>query len=110
MKRSGERRLVWLATILWLACGVVLWNSVFDREVESAEQSYLARHVDHRFGRGPAVTMRGVMRPAIREAAWTATAWAVVPTAAGLIGVLVARRQARNRLVSLTRPGLGAGR
>ncbi len=89
VKRPRSRRLVAVAAGLWLAFGVIAWNNIFDRAIRSAEQEYLDLQIEYRLGRGPAVTMRGVMEPAIRRAALTATLWAGVPTLAGLLAVLV---------------------
>ncbi len=100
VKRSGGRRLAWIAIALWLAVGVGVWNTVFDRGIQAAEERYMALQARHQ----PSVTIRGVMDPAIHDAAVTATWWAAVPLAAGLVGVLLIARRARARLTVRENP------
>ncbi len=93
LKRPPSHRLVAIAAGLWLAFGAIAWNNVFDRGVRAAEQEYLDLQAQYRLGLGPAVTIRGVMEPAIRKAAIAATLWSVPPTFAGLVAVFVASRR-----------------
>lgn len=76
------------AVAVCLLLGVVTWNVVFDRAIQSAEQRYLAQQRP----RAQSATIRRVMDPAIHDATRTATAWASAVTGAALIAALGARR------------------
>jgi hypothetical protein len=106
MKRSGGRRFAGIAIGCWLACTIVSWNVVFDRQIRAAEQRYLALQAHHH----PGVTIRAVMDPAIHDAAVAAMWWAGVPTGAGLLGAVIAARLVRTRARETAASGLRAGR
>jgi hypothetical protein len=88
----GMRRAALLA---WAACAVVVWNVVFDAIVIQSGREYLTRQALRQQGRGPAVTIRGVMDPGVARAARTATASG---GAIGAAGILAAWLAARRRL------------
>jgi len=82
------------AFLAWMACAVVIWIVVFDTIVVQAGRDYLTRQALCQQGRGPAVTIREVMDPAVSRAARTAT---VSGGAAGAAGILAAWAAARQR-------------
>jgi hypothetical protein len=84
------------ALLAWAACAVVVWNVVFDAIVIQAGREYLTLQALHQQGRGPAVTIRGVMDPGVARAARTATLSGGAVGAAGLLATwLAARRRPR---------------
>jgi hypothetical protein len=86
------------ALVAWAACAVVVWNVVFDAAVIRAGREYLTLQALHQQGRGPAVTIRGVMDPGVGRAARTATASGGAVGAAGiLVAALAGRRRAGGR-------------
>jgi len=86
------RAAVPLAVALWLVFGVVVWNVVFDAAVVVAGRQYVYRQAEFIRGRGPEVSIPGVMRPAIRRGAREATLWGGLVAAGGLAAVAFARR------------------
>ena len=86
----GLRRAALLA---WVACGVVVWNVVFEAGVIRAGREYLTLQALHQQGKGPAVTIRGVMDPGVSRAARTATASGGAVGAAGILVTWLAARQ-----------------
>lgn len=82
-----------IAIALCLGVGVITWNVVFDRAIQSAQQRYLALQRQQ----PGSVTIRQVMDPAIHDATLAATAWAAGLGGAGLLGALGVRRRARTR-------------
>jgi hypothetical protein len=82
-----------IAIALCLVVGVVTWNVVFDRAIQSAEQRYLALQRQH----VGAVTIREVMDPAIHDAAAAATAWAAALAGAGLPAAFIVRHKVQRR-------------
>jgi len=97
-RRRALRR---AAAVAWAACAVVVWNVVFDAIVIEAGRDYLTRQALHQQGRDGAVTIRGVMDPAVARAARAATLSGGAVAAAGL---------AATWLVSRGRPGRSARR
>lgn len=93
--RSRPSRLVRFAVAFWLALAVVTWNVVFEREIDAAEGRYVQMQAEHSQGRGPAVTIPGVMDAAIRHGLWLASGWAMALAGAGLALTLVTARVAR---------------
>jgi len=73
------------ATIAWIALVVVLWNVVFDWVVIQSGRDYLTQQALHQQGKGPAVTIPGVMRPGIARGAWLASAAAGGVAAVGVV-------------------------
>ena len=84
-----ERRL----TLLWLVVGVVLWNGVYDMTLGEGIKEYLFRSVLHEAGRGPRVSVAGVLDPFVFDAVWVATFWASIVTLAGLVTIRTMRRE-----------------
>jgi hypothetical protein len=82
------------ALVAWAACALVVWNVVFDEAVVRAGREYLTLQALHQQGKGPAVTIRGVMDPGVSRAARTATASG---GAIGAAGIFVAWLAARKR-------------
>lgn len=80
------------AALAWAACGVVVWNVVFDAIVIEAGRDYLTRQALHQQGRSGAVTIRGVMDPGVARAARTATLAGGAVAAAGLAATWLASR------------------
>ncbi len=87
----GRRR--WLAVGVWLVCSVVVWNVVFDRRVEKAEERYLEAHS----ALAPATGIRAIMEPAVRHSALIATAWASALFVPGALVLLYVRRRRGGR-------------
>jgi hypothetical protein len=85
-------RLVRFAAAFWIALGLVTWNVVFDREIDAAQVRYVRLQAEHAQGRGPAVTIPGVMDPAIRHGLWLASGWTTTLAGAGLALTLAAGR------------------
>ncbi len=86
----GRRR--WLAVGVWFVCSVVLWNVVFDRGVEKAEERYLQSPLPV----APAAGIRAIMEPAIHHSALVATAWASAVFLPGAVVLLyLPRRRGR---------------
>jgi hypothetical protein len=88
-RQAPAFRLIRLGAALWLALGFAVWNMVFDREIKAAEGRYVRLQAEHERGRGPAVTIPGVMDPAKRHGAAVATGWATAFVVVGL-GTLAA--------------------
>jgi hypothetical protein len=89
----GDRRrqLRW-ALGLWLLLAFVLWNARFDHGIRVASSSYIYREQLHLEGRGPAVTIAEVMRPAPAAAARSATLWSLSFALPGLLVLAWAAR------------------
>ena len=86
------------AILAWAACALVVWNVVFDANVTESGREYLTLQALHQQGRGPAVTIRGVMDPGVARAARKATLSASAVAAAGALGTwLAARRRSAGR-------------
>jgi hypothetical protein len=79
----------------WLLVGLVTWNVLFDREIKRAENRYVQLQAASERGEGPAVTIRGVMDPAISRAVRVATGWSVLVTGAGLVATVWGIRRRR---------------
>jgi len=91
----GLRRAALLA---WAVCAVVVWNVVFDAIVTRTGREYLTLQALHQQGKGPAVTIRGVMDPGVSRAARTATASGGAVGAAGIVVAWLASRHRSGRL------------
>ncbi|MGE5362139.1 MAG: hypothetical protein ACM3NQ_24240 [Bacteroidales bacterium] len=95
----GRRRR--LALGVWLVCSVVVWNVVFDRGVESAEERYLHAPA----AAAPTRGLRATMDPAIRHSAAVASACASAVFLSGAAVIIyLGRRRPRPRPPS-PRPG-----
>jgi len=94
-KGARTRRLRIAAFLAWAACAFVVWNVVFDASVIQAGRDYLTLQALHQQGRGPAVTIRGVMDAGVTRAARDATlAGGIVGAAGTLVVWLVSRKRA----------------
>ena len=85
------------AILVWAVLVVVLWNVVFDWVVIQSGRDYLTQQVLHQQGRGPAVTIPGVMRPAVARGAGLATLVAGGVTACGVLLIGAAAWQHRRQ-------------
>src|SRR5260370_20573366 len=84
-----------IARWLWIAFAIVVWNVVFDRVLVLAGRQYVHAATVAARGSGPYLRVNDWMRPAITRGLWTATAFAAVILAIGLISLpLAARRRA----------------
>jgi len=95
--RSSAGRVARRGAALSLLAGFIVWNVVFDRMVADAGRDYVARQHLHEQQRGPAVTIEGVMAPARKTAARTATlaGLSVTGLGAAVTAYASARRRAR---------------
>lgn len=66
--------MVRIATALWIAWAVVVWNVVFDYVIEAAGREYLAAAVPAALAAGPYPRLDDWMGPAITRGLWIATA------------------------------------
>jgi ABC-type Fe3+ transport system permease subunit len=102
-QRFRRRRRV--AVIVWAALVVVVWNVVFDAVVIQSGRDYLTRQALHQQGKGPAVTIPEVMRPAILRGVGLAS---LAGGAVALLGVLGFWGAGRVRRRPLPLPRAGA--
>jgi hypothetical protein len=86
-----SHRLTRLATTLWVAFIVVVWNGVFDYEIKSAARLYLFKQSLYRSGRGPEVGIDEIMKPATTRGALEASLCAGALAAAGAVVLRRAR-------------------
>jgi hypothetical protein len=82
-----------LAVGLWLALAFLVWNARFDYGIRMASSRYIYREQLHLEGRGPAVTIAEVMRPAPAAAAQSATLWSLAFALPGLAALAWAARR-----------------
>ena len=101
-QRFRRRRRV--AAIVWAALVVVVWNVVFDAVVIQSGRDYLTRQALHQQGKGPAVTIPEVMRPAVVRGAGLASLAGAAVALLGVLGFWAAGR-VRRRPLSLPRAG-----
>ena len=90
-----SRRLTRLATFLWIVFTGVTWNGVFDHEIKSAARLYLFTLNLHVTGRGPAVGIDEIMRPATTHGALVASLCAAAVATAGVAALRLAARYER---------------
>jgi hypothetical protein len=83
--------------VLWVVLGAVLWNVVFDREIQRAANEYLALQASHERGLGPEVTIDEIMRRAAARGVRVASAWSFLATAGGLGVLMYVGARARRR-------------
>ncbi len=81
-----------VAVGLWIAFAVILWNVVFDHQVETAAKLYVYRQGLHEEGGGPLVTIDEVMRPAVAGGVLRASEWSLLAMGIGLAGVAATKR------------------
>jgi hypothetical protein len=77
-----SRRVLWVSAVLAIVCGGLVWNVVFDLWLGQVERQYLWEQARYELGLGPRVSLKGMMNHAVREAAWIASAWALLVVAA----------------------------
>ncbi len=82
-----------LAAALWLVFALVAWNVLFDAAVKDGVSDYLNRQALHQQGRGPAVGIFDVMRPAVSRGALVASAWALPIAVVGVVGAYLGARR-----------------
>ena len=85
MQRLQRRE--WFAVGGWLILGIALWNGIYDMILGQGLREYLFRSALHDAGRGPALSISGVVDPYIVDALWIATFWAALVTLAGLVTI-----------------------
>ncbi|HSL21303.1 MAG TPA: hypothetical protein VK886_07200 [Vicinamibacterales bacterium] len=77
--------------LLWVVLAAAVWNGIFDILVTRGVKEYLYREANHELGSGPAVSMREIMNETVRDAAGTASIWALVIGGAGVLTTLQVR-------------------
>ena len=85
-----------LATALWIAWAVIIWNVVFDHVIVVAGRHYLNAADLAAEGSGAYARIDDWMRPAVTRALWTATAAGAAVLAIGLVSVRLAARSSRS--------------
>ena len=83
--RSRARKVLWLVAAVWLAGGVVVWNTVFDAHITGGARAYVDRQQAFAEGRGPHVDMAQVMSAARSEGLRAAWGWTSVELTPGLV-------------------------
>ena len=84
-----------IATALWIALAVIVWNVVFDHALVVAGRQYLRAVGQAAQAGGSYVRVDEWMRPAVRKGLWVATASAGAVLVVGLLAVRLARRNSR---------------
>jgi len=74
-----------LVLSFWVVFGFVTWNVVFDRQVAVAGAAFTREQTLNRQQGRPLQTIDDAFRPAVRAAAWRASAWAGAVLAAGAL-------------------------
>ena len=85
-----------LATALWIAWAVIVWNVVFDHVIVVAGRHYLNAADIAAQGSGPYARIDDWMRPALTRALWTATAAGAAILVIGLVSVRLAARASQS--------------
>jgi hypothetical protein len=88
-------RSVRLAVALWFTLAFVVWNVWFDHALVLAGRRYTYAAVLAARQSGPYLRIDDWMRPAIAQAARSASLAALVILATGLVAIYLASRQAR---------------
>jgi hypothetical protein len=78
---------------LWLVVGVAVWNGVLDLYVSRGAREYGQKAADAELGRGPAVTMAGVMDSAKHDGVVAASLWAAAIVSCGWATTWLAGRR-----------------
>jgi hypothetical protein len=81
-----------LATVV---AAVVVFLAVQDHEVGAGAGRYVAAERAALAGRGPAVSVDEMMRPAVRDSVRRGLVWSAVVGAVGLVGTIVLTRRSR---------------
>jgi predicted secreted protein len=87
------RRGLWLS----LAAGLVVWNLVFDHQVQLAAREYAREQRLYAAGVGKSAPIESVMGPALRRSAGLAAVWAGVAVVATAV---LARSLERRRRIA----------
>ena len=94
------RRAARIASVLWIAWAVILWNVVFDHVVVGAGRWYLhAAQLAAEAG-GPYVRIDDWMRPAVTRGLWIATAAGGAVLLVGVVGVRLSARAGESTITS----------
>jgi hypothetical protein len=80
-------RAVRIATALWIAWAVIVWNVVFDQVMVLAGRRYLRAAALAAGAGGPYARIDDWMRPAVTSGLWTASAAAGAILMIGLFGL-----------------------
>ena len=72
-----------IATALWIAWAIVVWNVVFDHVIVVAGRDYIGAAFAAAARGGPYANMDDWMRPAVTRALWIATASSALILVAG---------------------------
>jgi hypothetical protein len=84
-----------LATALWIAWAVVVWNLVFDQVLVFAGRRYVAAASLAASRARPYLRIDDWMRPALARAAWSASLAAAILLIVGFVAIRAAARRAR---------------
>jgi hypothetical protein len=79
-----------IATALWIAWAVIIWNVVFDHVIVLAGRRYVRAAAQAAQAGGPYERIDDWMRPAVTGGLWLASAVAGAVLALGLLGVRLA--------------------
>jgi hypothetical protein len=79
-----------IATVLWIAWAIIVWNVVFDRVIVVAGRRYIRAAVLAAQAGGPYARIDDWMRPAVSNGMWLASAAAAAVLVIGLFGVRLA--------------------
>jgi hypothetical protein len=79
-----------IATALWIAWAVIIWNVVFDQVIVSAGRRYIRAAAQAAQTGGPYARIDDWMRPAVTGGLWTASAAAGAILLIGLLGARLA--------------------
>ena len=82
------------AVVFSCAAALVVFAVVQDRLTVAGVGQYVSAHRDAAAGRRPAVTIDGVMKPAVTRAVQQGALWSGVVLVVGLGGSLAVRRRA----------------
>jgi len=80
---------------LWIVFAVVVWNVVFDNEVQMAGRRYVYEATLAFRGEAPPIAMDAVMRPAVARGVRLASEWGGAIAIGGLGAVAWAARRRR---------------
>jgi hypothetical protein len=78
-----------------LVAAVVVFLGVQDHEIGAGAGRYVAAERAALAGRGPAVSVDEMMRPAVRDSVRRGLMWSGIVGAVGLVGTIVLTRRSR---------------
>lgn len=108
---GGSRRVLGVSAVLAIVSGGLVWILVFDLWLGQVERQYLWETARFELGQGRRVSLKGMMEQATRDAAWIASAWALLVAAAvlgaGVYGYRAGRRDLRDASTSHASPSRG---